>query len=310
MGLGVAAVAAGTQIITNTKGKANAFPAVIPPKEWTGSRRTGIRPNGTYWGGSFERIDVLSGNLNYTLPLIIAGGRGVNVNILCSYNSQLWERDNPKVLSYGIDTGYGYGWRIQLGSIIPQYSSGKIAGYLFINETCAEFPLSFSQGVWVSLQGLFISYDPSKRKLQFPDGTFWVMGCESASEEADTGTLYPTVIQDRNGNQIIIRYMSGAGAQQGNTSSRIMEIQDSRAVDTDTGRKSYSFAYDDGVVPHLLSITSHVGKDENYHFTCEVQQVSSPFGGNGNKDYEFVHVLKTARLEGHLPQTYEYNQFG
>ena len=173
LGLGGAVFAAGAKIITSAHGNANDFPAVVPQPEWTGLRRVGIRPNGTYWGGNPEQIDVLSGNLNYSLQLIIAGGRGVNIRILCSCNSQLWERDNPQVLSYGIETGVDYGWRIQLGSTIPQYSEGKIAGYLFISDTGAEFPLSFSQGVWVSLQGLFISYDPSKKRLQFPDGTFW-----------------------------------------------------------------------------------------------------------------------------------------
>ena len=309
-GFGAAAIAAGAQVITSSQKDVNAFPSVIPPKEWAGSRRTGIRPNGTYWGGGNERIDVLSGNLNYSIPLFIAGGRGVNVRILCSYNSQLWERDNPKVLSYGKDTGYGYGWRIQLGSVVPQFSGRNISGYTYISDTGAEYPLSLSSGVWASLQGLYISYDPSKRKLQFPDGTFWVMGCESSPGEADAGALYPTLIQDRNGNQIIIRYMNGIDSNENNTSSRIFEIQDSRAIDIDIGRKTYSFSYDDGVVPHLLSITSHIDRKEGYNFTYEEQRVASPFGGNGNKDYDFVHVLKTVQQEGNPPQTFEYNQSG
>ena len=167
-GFGAAAFAAGAQVITSASSNKNDASVAIPP-EWTGSRRVGTRPNGAYWVGGAELIDVLSGNLNYSQPLLTAGGRGVNVRFLISYNSQLWERDNPKVLSYGIDTGYGYGWRVQLGSIIPQYSVKNITGYTFISDTGAEFPLTLSRGVWASLQGLFISYDPSKRKLQFPD---------------------------------------------------------------------------------------------------------------------------------------------
>src|ERR1700689_1882810 len=31
--------------------------------------------------------------------------------------------------------------------------------------------------------------------LHWPDGSFWVMGCQSASGEQDYGTLYPTVIE-------------------------------------------------------------------------------------------------------------------
>ena len=312
-GLGAAGIAAGAKAIISAQKDSNAFPTVVHQPEWSGIRRVGIRPNGTYWGGRSEQIDVLSGNLNYSLPMLIAGGRGANVGIVCSYNSQLWERDNPTTISHGTDTGVGYGWCIQFGAIIPQYVRGNVAGYLFISDTGAEFPLSFSRGVWVSLQGLFISYDPSKRVLQFPDGTFWDMDCQSASGEVDVGALYPTAIVDRNGNQILISYMIGAGAQQKNTSSRIEEIQDSRAADTESGHKTYSFTYDTygtEVVPHLISITSYINRDENYHFSYDVQRVSSPYGGNGNKNYEFVHVLKNIQQEGHPPQVFEYSQSG
>jgi hypothetical protein len=193
LGLGFAAVSTGAHTILGARGgrDGDAPSQAIPPKEWTGGRRTGIRPNGTYWGGGPEQIDVLSGNLSYSLPVVLAGGRGVNVRIPCSYNSQMWERDNPKVLSYGADTGVGYGWRVQMGSVVPQLSGRSVTGYSFISDTGAEFPLSPSQGVWVSLQGLFVSYDPSWRRLQFPDGTFWIMGCESASGEADAGGAAP-----------------------------------------------------------------------------------------------------------------------
>jgi hypothetical protein len=32
------------------------------------------------------------------------------------------------------------------------------------------------------------------------------MGCTSAADEPDYGTMYPTEIKDRNGNQIIVSY--------------------------------------------------------------------------------------------------------
>jgi len=83
-----AGAAAGTKIIKGTLKGVDASP-VIPPKEWGGSERVGIRPNGTYWGGHGESIDVLAGNLNYSMPLAIAGGRGVNIKVTCSYNSQI-----------------------------------------------------------------------------------------------------------------------------------------------------------------------------------------------------------------------------
>ena len=39
-------------------------------------REIGVRPTGSYWGGAGEQIDMLSGNLNYTMPMIKAMGRG------------------------------------------------------------------------------------------------------------------------------------------------------------------------------------------------------------------------------------------
>ena len=313
-GLSAAAIAAGTKMVLPTGESVSAFTGVTHQKEWDGTRRVGLRPNGVgaYWGGGSEQIDVLSGNLNYSIPLFDVGGRGINVKLKCSYNSQQWERANSTVIVHGQDTGVGYGWIIQLGCIVPNYSDGNIAGYSFINDTGAEFHLSLSRGVWICAQGLYISFDPSGKKLQFSDGSFWVMGCASASVEADVGVLYPTVLQDKNGNRVRVRYMRGMGAQQDNTSGRILEIVDFRAVETDSGRRSYSFAYSDESTPQLLSITSHVDAKENCYFTREMRKIVSPFGGNGNgaESNDFTRVLKSFRTGGNPEQGFEYNEFG
>jgi len=39
-------------------------------------------------------------------------------------------------------------------------------------------------------------------RLYFRDGSFWVLGCTSAGTEQDAGTMYPTVMEDTNGNQL------------------------------------------------------------------------------------------------------------
>ncbi|MBN1570143.1 MAG: hypothetical protein JXA73_20035, partial [Acidobacteria bacterium] len=282
--------------------------SILSPREWAGSRRVGIRVNGSYWGGNNEQIDMLSGNLNYSLPLVTAGGRGKYLKILCSYNSQIWEHDSKKTLAYANDVGFGYGWRIQIGSIVPKLSEKECVGYTFINNSGAEYPLSFSQGVWISLQGLYISYDPSKERLQFPDGTFWIMGCASSAGEADAGTKHPTLIQDRNGNQIIIRYMKGCDSNDINSSARIQEIQDSQAVDSASGRKTYSFIYDAGQVPHLLTIINHISNAEIWSFAYEAQNLSSPFGGHDG--HGPIHILKCIQKETAPPQSFSYNSFG
>jgi len=251
---------------------------------------------------------MLSGNLNFSLPLVLAVSRGAVAKIVCSYNSQLWETSGSKEQSYGIDSSFGYGWRVQIGSIVPQLSQRGVSGYTYINESGAEYPLSLSRGVWVSLQGLFINYNPTEKRLRFPDGTFWVMGCESAAGEYDAGALYPTLIQDSNGNQIIIRYMTGAGSNKKNSSSRIVEITDARAVDSKSGRKTYSFIYGTGNIPHLLAITSHISNSESWSFSYETQRLASPFKASGN--YGFVSVLKSIRTSAGFDYTFAYNTSG
>jgi len=54
------------------------------------SRRVGVRPTGSYWGAAGEQIDLLSGNLNFALPLIKPQARGGwSTTFLLSYNSPM-----------------------------------------------------------------------------------------------------------------------------------------------------------------------------------------------------------------------------
>jgi hypothetical protein len=65
--------------------------------------------------------------------------------------------------------------------------------------TGAEYRLDqFTNGVWTSQEGIYLTFDPAGR-LYFPDGSFWVFGSYSSGTEQDAGTFYPTLIQDTNG---------------------------------------------------------------------------------------------------------------
>src|SRR5262249_53323797 len=150
-----------------------------PPAGSVDPRRVGVRPTGSYWGASGEQIDLLSGNLNYTVPLFKATARtGWSATVGLSYNSQIWRLDNGGTWKMGRDIGYGLGWKLQAGSLIPIYYGPYSAHhYIFTDMTGAEYRLDMvSNGVWTSREGFYGSFDSNTGRLYFPDGSYWTMG--------------------------------------------------------------------------------------------------------------------------------------
>jgi len=165
----------------------------------------------------------------------------------------------------------------------------------------------------------------SRRRLQLPavqnkpiDGfgtrswQFWwllrVIG-KTALTRRQKG-WYPTLVEDSNGNQIIMHYMPGAGANWNDSSARIASIEDARAVQyTDSGTgdtlyRSYSFSYTTGGngLQYLSSITSYVGTPENYTFTInQGQAIYSPAG------VSFSTTSLLANINFPSPFNYSYN---
>ena len=240
-------------------------------------RRVGVRPTGAYWGASGENIDVLSGNLNFALPLVKAQARsGWGVGFNLTYNSQNWRYDANSSWKYGVDVGYGFGWRLMAGSITPMFADAYTVNYyLFTDSTGAEYRLDQNSGsVWSSKESTYVYFDASINRLWFTNGTWWNFGCTSAPGEADSGVMYPTLMQDSNGNEIIVRYQTGAGASWTNSSARITQIEDTRG----NGGIDYTFAYDTSSPPHLTAITNDISTGENYSFTYLTgQALSAPF---------------------------------
>jgi hypothetical protein len=80
--------------------------------------------------------------------------------------------------------------------------------------------------------------------------------------------MYPTLLQDSNGNQIFIRYQPGVGLTWADSSARIREIEDVRAVGDGWGNyRTYAINYDnDPTLPHITSIVSWIGSGESYTF--------------------------------------------
>jgi RHS repeat-associated protein len=251
-------------------------PPQVGPSSGFDPRRVGVQATGAYWGGAGEQIDLISGNLNFSVPLVTAKGRGGwSVTFRLSYNSQMWRRDPNGEWLFGQDVGYGLGWKLLAGAVTPIWSEGQIAYYLFTDASGAEYRLDRNTGnVWTSVQGIYVAYNANNNRLQFPDGTFWTMGCQSSGGETDAGTLYPTQMQDTNGNYLKVDYAWGAGSGGANTSARITGIHDSRST---WGSPVFQFQYSQQN-GHLTAITNVIYTPETYTFThLSGQPLVSPF---------------------------------
>ena len=261
------------------------FSVTTPSTGTKDPRHIGIRATSAYWGAGGENIDMRSGNLNFSLPLLAAQKRaGGGAAFGLSYNSQLWRQDSAGTWKYGRDVGYGYGWKLMMGSINAIWQNYYlIHHYLYTDSTGAEYPLTVNTGnVWTSPEVPGLAYDANTLRLYFIDGTFWYMGCLSDGAEADAGTRYPMVVQDTNGNQVLIGYKYGKGALWPDTSARIDDIEDVRAkliyLGGPWGYRTYLFNYNTDATPHLISIDTQINDGQSYTFSYSADvTLKSPF---------------------------------
>jgi RHS repeat-associated protein len=274
-----------------------------PPCPTLDGHRVGVRPTGAYWGGANENIDTLSGNLNYTLPLFKAQARGgVSVAFNLVYNLQNWRQDSGGEWVFDGDVGYGFGWQLLAGSIMPVWNAGDItaAYYLYTDPTGAQYHLNQNSGsIWSSQESIYVYFDASVNVLHFKDGTHWTFGCISAATEADSGVMHPTLIEDTNGNQITISYQTAPGANWANSSARITTISDVRST------SAYTFTYNSDTPPHLTAIRNNVQTGEAYNFTYSSQAIASPFN---SESFGTAVVLSTAVVNSlNLTNTFTYD---
>ncbi|MFN7921463.1 MAG: RHS repeat-associated core domain-containing protein [Bryobacteraceae bacterium] len=273
-------------------------------------RQIGLRPTGAYWGAAGEQIDMRSGNLNFTVPVVRAQGRGGSgVGFALNYNSQQWTYHNGRTWKFGRDVGYGFGWRLLAGSITPVWSGAwALNHFIFTDSTGAEYKLDVNTGgVWTSRDATYVSYDSNANRLYFNNGSFWEMGAASGGTEQDAGTRYPTLAQDSNGNQTFIRYKTGVNASYAHSSSRVDEIEDVRAIACCNPQRywTYQFTYNNDAVPHLTNVTTSLASAENYNFGVNfLSTLESPFDAT---TYGTTYVLSTiTKVPENLVTTFDY----
>jgi RHS repeat-associated protein len=288
-----------------------AFTVRTPPANAIDARQVGVRPTGSYWGGAGEQIDMRSGNLNYTIPLLKAQGRGGwGVGFNLSYNSQNWRQDPANTWQLGQEVGYGYGWRLQAGSVTPVYRDYyTVDHYVFMDSTSAEYRLDQNNGsgVWTSKEGIYLSFDSNAGRLYFTDGSFWTFGSISGGSEQDAGVMYPTLMQDTNGNQVLINYTAGGGLGWLNSSSRIQNIEDVRG----NGQPDYTFTYNyQNAIPRLASITNTIGTSEKFTFSYNnPSALVSPW--NAQSNFGTINLLAGVTVTNlNLTTSFSYDNSG
>jgi len=300
-----------TTLLVPTNGP---YPSVIPD-----GRRVGVRPTGAYWGAGNEEIDVMSGNVNFTAPLINAmqrGGASVGFNL--TYNSQNWREYSGASSQFGEDTGYGYGWRLMAGSLTPVFSSPQTLSYfLFTDSTGGQYQLNQTSGnnIWTSQDSVYLTFNANTNVLYFSSGAHWTFGCISAASEPDAGVMYPTLMEDTNGNDIAIAYnTAAAGANWTNSSSRIATITDVRGVATGSNTyATYVFYYttfSGDAIPHLTTIINYIGTSEAYAFSYAAVALTSPFGGSSVGNTRLLTSATTSGINTSNEFTYSSNNSG
>ena len=238
------------------------------------------------------------------MPLLKAVGRnGLSAAFNLTYNSQNWRSDSGGLWNLGQDVGYGYGWKLLAVAVTPVYSGFTLSYYAYYDSTGASYRLNVNNsGVWSSRESVYIWLDTnvSPYKLHFRDGSFWVLGCTSASAEHDAGSLYPTTMESADGNQILITYLQGDGGSTTNTSARINTIQDVR------GYFSFWYTTESGVTPakHLTSVTNSVNTAEAYTLNYNPVTLQAPF--SPYTSYGSTEMLSSVVTTG-LGQQYSFS---
>jgi len=174
-------------------------------------------PRGKKKAGALTPATATDGNENgnqnfmFGLPLFSLAGRGIDASLGLVYNSQVWNKsinpgDNSTWLTYDVDIGWpAPGFRIGYGQIENQGSFGMT----LTDADGTRHELAYtSTNNYDTTDGTFIHYTGSSGSgtLYYADGMQVTYGAAGGGYRS-----YPTQIKDRNGNYILISYVSGVG---------------------------------------------------------------------------------------------------
>jgi RHS repeat-associated protein len=201
---------------------------------WSAGRpenRVADPPGATVDGGAG------SGNFQFAAPVVSMPGRGVNISLGLAYNSRLWNKANSQI-NYDNDRGWpAPGFNLGFGKLLGMgvYNGGMLVdadGTRHSYTGNITFYNWGTYGVMHTIDGSLIDYTYwtgtggglVSAQVRLPNGTVINYGA------AGPGAIYPTFIEDPNGNYISITYVNNAGP-------RIQTV-------TDTLNRTISFSYD------------------------------------------------------------------
>lgn len=192
-----------------------------------------------------------SGNFQFAAPILSLPGRGINISLGLAYNSRLWNKAGSQI-SYDNDRGWpAPGFSLGFGKLLGM---GINNGCMLVDADGTRHGYTGSInfynwgtfGVMHTTDGSFIDYSYwtgtggaiTWAQARLPNGTVINYGAYSQAG----GGVFPTSIEDANGNFIVIAYVNNAGP-------RIQNI-------TDTLGRSVSFSYNPN---NLLTAISAAG---------------------------------------------------
>jgi RHS repeat-associated protein len=178
-----------------------------------------------------------SGNFQFAAPVISLPGRNLNVSLALVYNSRLWNSAGSQI-SYDNDRGWpAPGFNLGFGKMLGM---GVYNGCMLVDADGSRHGYTGSitfynwgtVGVMHTIDGSFIDYNYQTgtngiitwAQAKLPNGTTITYGANGP------GGVFPTFIEDANGNFITITYVNNSGP-------RIQTV-------TDTAGRVLSFYYD------------------------------------------------------------------
>jgi len=260
-------------------GKAGTAPEAMPflPDDGWG--------NGNYWtaddpgngvgnppGGPMDG-GAGSGNFQFVAPIVGLAGRGINISLAAAYNSRLWNKAGSQI-SYDNDRGWpAPGFSLGFGKLLGM---GVNNGGMLVEPDGTRHAYSGSitfyswgtYGVMHTVDGSMIDYwywtgtggGLTYGQARLANGTTIWYGAPGP------GAVYPTSIEDANGNFITITYVSNAGP-------RIQTVND-------TLNRVVSFSYDYNNL--LTAVTSAgLGGDTRTLARFHYHQLGLNYGFNG-----------------------------